>query len=61
MSDDCKFVVVCYDEDNSKSMGTYFKKSWKEAVDFGKKVSSNGFYCYIYENKPIETYKPRRR
>ena len=61
MSEDCRFVVVCYDKTNNKSMGTYFKRTWEEAVEFSKKVSSNGFYCYIYKNKPIEIFKPKRR
>lgn len=58
MSEDYRYLVICYDAYNKKQMGFHFKKTLKEANDFGKKVSSNGFFCYIYENKPVKTHKP---
>ena len=52
-----KYLVICYDAFNKKQMGFHFKETLKEAEDFGKKVGSNGFLCFIYENKPIKIYK----
>jgi hypothetical protein len=57
LSEDYKYLVIVYDAYNKKGMGFYFKKTLKEAQDFAKKVSSNGFSCYIYENNPTEIHK----
>ena len=57
MSESYKYLVICYDAFNKKSMGFHFKETLKEAEEFGKKVGSNGFLCHIYENKPIKIYK----
>lgn len=61
MLEDHEFIVYSWDWYNDRQMGFHFKKTLEEAIEFAEKVSSNGFRCYIYRNKPIKVYKPKRR